>query len=326
MVVNKNTLSLTLLQNQPDDEKLTLAQQLELTKKKTGKSWNLISKELSLSPAVISTWRKGEYTGNNTLIDKKVAQYIELQRQKALSTGIELEYVETSNNHRMLRLLEKTQVDGTISAVLGDTGTSKSTTIKQYIKNHNNVIYVSMNRTYRFPVEVLRVIHSHPLVNRGGLGSLNKIAGEIIKELTGKNALIIIDQCDYLNKGGYDIFRTFNDESNHTIGICYVGLPAAKSTLEGNEPEVRQLSSRIVNKLELPPFTFEECKSIISKNLPQANKFSEELYSHSGGNIRMLTNLIYNLKNSVIAGTAISSQLIEKTGSTLFYRNIFKKD
>lgn len=326
---SKNNLQ--LVQNQPhpngsngtkqSQHDVKLIAELELFKNNSKKSWNLISKELSLSAAVVSTYRNKAYSGDVEQINDTVRKYLDLQRKRALSTKVELNYVETYWNRRMLDVLETAQVDSIVAAIVGDTGTSKTTSIREFMKTHSNTIHVSMNGTYRFPVEILRVIHKHPLINGSGLGTLNTLCREIGEELKDKNALLVVDQCDYLNLRSIDIFRTFNDEWK--IGVCFVGLPPFKQTIKGNEAQVRQVADRINPVLEIKPFSKEDCKRIITANFPQAADFSEELHKYSGGSIRILSSLIYNLKKSIKAGGKISDKLIEKYHQTLIVRNLF---
>lgn len=324
--------NLQLVQNQPapgsngtgtkpSQHNVKLIAELELFKNNSKKSWNLISKELSLSAAVVSTWRNKAYLGDVEQINDTVSKYLELQRKRAISTKVELNYVQTYNNRRMLDVLETAQVDSIVAAVVGDTGTSKTTSIKEFVRTHNNVINISMNGTYRFPVEILRVIHRHPLVNGSGIGTLNTLCREIGEELKDKSALIIVDQCDYLNLRSIDIFRTFNDEWK--IGICFVGLPPFKQTIKGNEAQVRQVADRINPVLELKPMQLDDCKRIIEANLPTAIDFAEELHRYSGGSIRILSSLVYNVKKSMKSGAKISDKLIEKYHQTLIVRNLF---
>ncbi len=296
-----------------------LIKELENHYKETGKSWNTISDELNISPAVVSTWRKKNYPGDIENINETVRRYLILQRRKALAPQVDLDYVETKNNRTILKVLETAHVDGVIGAIIGDTGTSKTTSIREYMKD-NNVILISANGTYKFPVEYLRRIHTHSLVGKDGQGTMNKMCFEIINELKKKDAMIVVDQADYLNLRAIDIFRTFNDEAG--IGIVFVGLPSFLSKLQGNQPEVRQVRDRIKVRVELKAYTFEDCKAIIDRNYPNINGYVKDFYEQSLGSIRILSSLVYNVKKMVASGEKLDKDTISKAAKMLERRAV----
>jgi DNA transposition AAA+ family ATPase len=123
---------------------------------------------------------------------------------------------------------------------------------------------------------------------------MNSLAIEIIRELKGKNLLLIVDQADYLNIGMIDVFRTINEEAG--VGVVFVGLPSFLSKLRGNQPEVRQLRDRLVTRLELKRFTLEDCKKILDMNYPGLNGYSKDFYVLSNGSIRIMSAILYNVK------------------------------
>lgn len=328
---SKNNLQ--LVQNQPhppgnngtkaSQHDVKLIAELELFKNSSKKSWNLISKDLSLSAAVVSTWRKKEYLGDIGQINDTVRKYLEMQYKRKLSVDKKLNFVPIKNTNNILNLLETTQVDGLISAIIGDTGTSKTTSIEKYKEEHRNVIHVSFNGTYRFPIEMLRVIHQHPCIGGYGDGTLNTLCREIGEKLEGKNALIILDQCDYMNLRTIDIFRTFNDEWD--IGICFVGLPPFLRTITGIQAQVRQISSRINPFVNLELYTIEECRQIVKANLPEVYDISDLLYKKSGGSLRILSHLIYNSKKTLLTGKKVTEKIINKYLERLVVRDLHKQ-
>lgn len=296
-----------------------LIKELEAHYKESGKSWNNISDEMNLSAAVVSTWRKEKYTGDIEGINETVRRYLILQRRKALSPKVELDYVETKNNRTVLKVLETAHVDGVIGAIIGDTGTSKTTSIRKYMEE-NNVIFISANGTYKFPVEYLRKIHTHSIVGKDGLGTMNKLCSEIINELKKKDAMIVIDQADYLNLRAIDVFRTFNDEAG--IGIVFVGLPSFLSKIQGNQPEVRQVRDRIKVRVELKAFSFSDCQKIIDRNYPGINGYAKDFYEQSLGSIRILSSLIYNVKKMVAGGEKLDKATINEAAKMLERRAV----
>lgn len=296
---------------------IQLINELEEYFKTSNKSWNIIAGELNLSPAVVSTWRNRTYKGDILNVNESVKKYLRLQ---GLAPTIDLQYVEIRNNKMITTVLDTCRVDGVIGAIIGDTGTSKTTTIREYSKN-NPVILVSSNGTYRFPVEYLRRIHSNPMIGKDGRGTLNKLSVEIIDELKRKNVILIVDQADYLSLRAIDIFRTFNDEAG--IGIVFVGLPSFLSKLRiSNEPELKQIRDRIRIRVELKPFRMEECEKILDKNFPGLNGHAKDFYDLSMGSLRVLSSLVYNVKKMVTRGADINHDTLLKAAEMLERRAV----
>ncbi|GAB4287140.1 MAG: hypothetical protein Kow0098_03250 [Ignavibacteriaceae bacterium] len=275
---------------QHDEE---LISKLEAYQRSSEKSWAVICDQLGKSATIISLWRKKKYTGDVEAVNDAVEKFLRVEAQKALSVNIKLDYVEIDNNRRCLKVLETALTDGIMAAIIGDTGTSKTYSILQFVKN-NDCIYIHANRTYRWPVEYLRRIHTHRFVGKDGRGTMNQLSIDIIHELKGKNVLIIVDQADYLNLAAIDIFRTINEDAG--VGVVFVGLPSFLSKLRGNQPEVRQVRDRLKTRLELKRFTREDCKNILDLNFPGLNGYSQDFYTLSNGSIRILESLVYNVK------------------------------
>lgn len=311
---NKSAVRQNLSEEKRNQYDPNLIEELETYYAESLKSWNVISDELSLSPAVISTWRKKNYPGDVENINEQVKRYLILQKRKSLAPQVDLDYVKIKNNEIILKVLETAHVDGVIGAIIGDTGTSKTTSIREYMKS-NNVILLSANRTFKFPVEYLRRIHTHQLIGKDGRGTVNRMYEDIVIELKRKDVMIIIDQADYLNLSAIDIFRSINDEAG--VGVVFVGLPSFLSKLRGKDPEIRQVRDRIRVRVELKRFSQSDCKSILDKNFPGLNGYSKDFYDQSLGSIRILSSIVYNVKKMINAGEPLGRSVIEKASSLL---------
>lgn len=244
-----------------------------------------------ITSSVFSQWLSSKYPGDNHQINVTVERFLRIESQKVIAK--DLKFVEIRNSRRIWGVLETAHADGVIGVVIGDTGTSKTMSVKQYCKD-NDVIYLEANRTYRMPNEYLRKIHAHKKVGKDGRGSLNAMYNDVVEELRGTNTLIVIDQADYLNLGAIDVFRAISDEAG--IGVVFVGLPSFLRKLRGNEPEVRQVRDRIKFKIELGSYSKEECDDILNVNWDGLNGLASEFFRYSSGSLRILSSLVYNAR------------------------------
>lgn len=153
--------------------------------------WSLrqLADALKFPSSTLSQWRSGKYPGDNHQINIAVERFLRIESQKKFSR--DLKFVEIRNSRRIWKVLETAHADGVIAVIIGDTGTSKTMSVKQYCKD-NEVIYLEANRTYRMPNEYLRKIHTNKKVGKDGRGSLNAMYNDIVEELRGTNTLIVI--------------------------------------------------------------------------------------------------------------------------------------
>jgi hypothetical protein len=298
-----------------------LVKQLEHYQETSRKSWNEISRQIGINSSIISQWRKGKYAGDNAEVDKAVERFLRIENQKHFQIKKDLDFVPILNTKKIQSVLNTAHTDGIIAAITGDTGTGKTMSIKKYM-DENDVIYIEANRTYKFPIEYLRRIHTHSKVGKNGIGTMNRLCMDIIEELKGKNILIVVDQADYLNLSAIDIFRTINDASG--VGVVFVGLPSFTARLRGNEAEVRQVRDRIKVKLELRSYTASDAEVILEKNWAGLNGLTKTFYKESQGSIRILSGLIYNAKRIIASpknqGKALDEKVIQKAASMLDIR------
>lgn len=280
---------------------------LERFYNQSDKNWTVIAQDLGVKPSLLNQVRKGTYLGNTAKYLKQIDRYLSIEEQKKLAFSPDLEYVEIDNNKKCLNVFSTAMIDGVMACITGDTGTSKTSSIREFMKTHD-CVYVHANKTYRWPVEYLRRIHSDVLVGKDGRGTMNQLAIDIVRELSNKNVLIIIDQADYLNLTAIDVLRTIQEDAK--IGMVFIGLPSFLSKIRGTAPEVRQVRDRIKIRIELKRFSEAECKVIVEKNFPEINGYLKDFYKLSNGSIRILSSLIYNVKKMIRTG---KYKLDEKT-------------
>lgn len=325
-MVSKNILNKDNLQapevggaDKKNQHDINLVNKLERYQKESNKSWNMIGDELGKSGSILSLWRKGTYSGDVAAVNIAVERYLRVEEQKAAAPKVDLDYVEIENNKKCLTVLETALSDRIMAAIIGDTGTSKTTSIKRFIQN-NNCIYIHANRTYRWPVEYLRRIHTNKFVGKDGRGTMNQLAIDILHELQGKNVVIIVDQADYLNMSAIDIFRTINEDAG--VGVVFVGLPSFLSKLRGNQPEVRQVRDRLKVRLELKRFSEKDAANILDKNFPGLNGFSKDFYQLSNGSIRILSSIVYNVKKLISRKNLELNQRLIYSAASLLERSV----
>lgn len=268
--------------------------QLEKYKEDSGRSWEKIAKAIGVNSGGLNLWRRTQYTGNIAAINDKVKKFLNIEHAKLFSIPIELEYCEINNTRRMRRAIESAHVDGIIAVIISNPGLGKTRCAKQYLWD-NKVIYLHLNHTFQQPLEWLKKISKHQLLGGTGSGTVHSLSEEIMRNLFGKNILLLVDQADYLNLSGIDILRSITEDTK--TGLVLMGLPRLMAKLKDNSPEVTQLRDRIRILVELNPITIDDVRIVLQENWAGLDdRLIEEFFKQCKGSLRILSSLVYNCR------------------------------
>lgn len=223
-------------------------------------SLNAVAKAIDISPSALSLWLKGSYAGNNDSIEKKVASYMQLIKERAESYAEETDFVRgISNSEKILDICRLAHVQKTMGLVAGRAGLGKSRALREYAKNNPDVIYIEVDTAYSSR-ELMREINI--IVGHNGKGHLNKLKNEIIDKLKGTGRLLIIDQAEYLGDKALDLLRTIHDKAG--IGVILAGLPQLMQNIKGTGGVQEQIYTRIGAAFELSPLKNEDIKKLVA--------------------------------------------------------------
>ena len=291
-----------------------LIKRLIAYQKKSKLTWTEIAKRIGTNSSILSSFKSIKYTGDVGDVNEKVDRFLrsEVDQSKAITPY--LKYVEIENNRIIKKALYATLNEKIMAAVVGSTGLSKTTSILDFAEKENCIRVVS-DRSYRWPIEYVREIHSHPLVGGSGIGSMHFLVHDSIKKLRGRNVVIAVDQCDYLTHTIIDIIRLLNDpikEGGAGVGVFMTGLPGFLEKIVKNEnAEYRQIRDRFRVIKMLAPFTLSDCRKIIDANFSEANELAEIFFTQSDQSIRVLSTLIYNVKKDIhLTGAKLDDKTI----------------
>lgn len=258
-----------------------LRQYIEQTKISQSKVAPLVG----VSTATISQYLKGEYQGDVAGVDKKVAEMLERQADKA--KDVKADFVETPTARDIFDVCAMAHTMSDINLIIGEAGLGKTVTLKQYAKTVDNVILVEVEPT--FSPKVLLV----ELCNRLGIvpsRNNHDNVTNIVDKLKGSDKLIIIDEAELLALKSLEIIRRIHDMAQ--IGVVLAGMPRLRANLRGKKGEYKQLYSRIGFVSDLSDRLPEEDIGLLSASAIGTSAFNEKLYKASQGNARRLNKLL----------------------------------
>ncbi len=270
-------------------------------------SQSKIATMLGVSPAVISQYLKGVYTGDVASIDKKVREMLERAHEK--SKDIKSDFVATTTAKNILDVCAMAHTMKDINLVIGEAGLGKTMALKQYAKTVENVVLIETDPT--FSPKVLLV----ELCNKLGIvptRNNHDNTTAIIEKLAGSERLLIIDEAELLNYKCLEIVRRIHDKSG--VGVILAGMPRLRANLRGKRGEYKQLYSRVGFACDLHDKLPDGDVAILSQAYIGTSEFDDVLVKASLGNARRLNKLLRGVNRlASLNKMAISAKLIEKT-------------
>ena len=272
----------------------------------TGISQSKVATLLGVSTATVSQYLKGTYNGDVDGVDKKVAEMLDRQADKA--KDVKSDFVETPTAKDIFDVCAMAHSMADINLVIGEAGLGKTVTLKQYAKTVDNVILVEVEPT--FSPKVLLV----ELCNRLGIvpsRSNHDNVTNIVDKLKGSDKLIIIDEAELLAYKSLEIIRRIHDMAK--IGVVLAGMPRLRANLHGKNGEYKQLYSRIGFFHDMGEELSEEDIGLLSQATIGTDVFNDKLYKACHGNARRLNKLLRGVNRlSKLNNRPIDEAMINK--------------
>lgn len=205
-----------------------------------------------VSSTTLSQWLTGNYPGDNTKIESRVAAWYESYRDRRASGGLPEApaWVPTPTAERIQSGLRYAQIAGDIVIIYGPAGVSKTKACEQYARTAPAVWHVTMSPATMSVNAALEHIALNTGIRnllRGGFA----MQGQLIARLTSTQGLLIIDEAQHLGYQALDEIRSIHDATG--IGIALVGNETVYTRMAGGSraPYLDRLFSRVGKRIAL---------------------------------------------------------------------------
>jgi DNA transposition AAA+ family ATPase len=205
-----------------DDPKLrerTLAAQQYLQEKyKALGTWSAVAKHIrGYSESALVAFASGSYTAN----PGKVVAAIERARLLAEERHAHVfvpEFADTSIAKRIMRLVRQTRTRGQLSICAGHSGTGKSTTFAEIVREDSTVTYVRCNPMFGVRAwPVLQLLGGKLGVSLQKNDSPVACFEKISELLLSSRRILIFDESQHLNRPTLDTLRTLSEDAETPI-------------------------------------------------------------------------------------------------------------
>ena len=201
-----------------------IIEQLNDYMSRTGASQTKVSKALGISPATLSYFLKGSYTGDTGSICDKARDFLATEAERSkfrTNDGI----VQTSAFKTIQKFCSLVLAHQICGMLTGDAGCGKTTAIKEFAKTHPSVILIEADHGYTAKALFGELCAELSLDDRG---SLHDNLVRIVAKLKDSGRLIIIDEAEHLPYRALELIRRVHDKVG--VGIAFAACPASKRT------------------------------------------------------------------------------------------------
>ena len=215
-----------------------------------------IAGAIGLSPAVISHFLKRAYDGDVDHVSTLLKAYVEREEAKDEGGLLKIPFVETKPAKAMLSVIKYCHKNSRMGAVLSGSGTGKTTTIRQAIKDDPSILVVTAWARLGAIGVQQELCDALKMSDHGNSRALMK---RLKHKLTDKGRCLIIDDAHTLAFGALDAIRYIYDQTNTGIVLC--GIPSLARHLSSKSEEYEQLASRVAGRVhELPEFSLDDAR------------------------------------------------------------------
>jgi DNA transposition AAA+ family ATPase len=242
---------------------------------------------LGYSSGVISAYKSQTYNGDVKTLEKKIGAW--LKREARRLDRLDVPVAETSTLEKIRRAITIAQDEGDIAVIVGESGTGKTTALRQYAMESHSAILIEVDPSFSQVTLMNEIARTLGVEAKGGQ---NAVIERTIETLAGRDAVLIIDEADYLSDSSLELLRRVINDKSHT-GVVLVGLPRLEFKIRNLRNDHQQLQSRIGVLIKLGSLKKADADKIITgvwKNVPK--QVLDSFIETAKGSTRTLVKLM----------------------------------
>jgi len=241
--------------------------------------------ETGISVSVLSSLRRGKYTGNLEKQFGILREYFQMgdEKQNLPEIFIPVDYAPTSISQMIYARFRTVHLLGGCAVITGDAGIGKTKAIEKYAHdNSSNTIVITADVFNHTASDMLFLLGEQMGISETNKNSMKRA---VFSRLHG-NMMIIVDEAQELNYQAVNALRAIPDrfeKSGKLIGLAFVGNPCFYDMFKGRYASDRvQVSSRFVTEHTFPAskITFDDTKMLYPQ-LTQQNMMKELMFLHT---------------------------------------------
>lgn len=290
--------------------------QLDEIMSRKGYTQSHVARAIGRSPAAISTFLSGKYSGDIKTLESELSGFIQRESDKDRLHHLNIDFVPTITAKSGLEVIRMAHLENDINVIYGAAGLGKTMMLKEYARRYRDAILIEADPGYTALVLLQELCDRLGLSKRG---TIHELSESCITALSGTGRAVLIDEAENLPYRALEVIRRIHDKAG--VGIVLAGMPRLILNLKGKRGEYAQLYSRVGFALDLQEKLPQVDLQLILTNMVEEanndNVFSA-FYKASKGNARRLFKLARGtIRASEINATPIDAAMVDKVAGML---------
>jgi DNA transposition AAA+ family ATPase len=250
-------------------------------------SQNKAAQAMGYSAGVISAYKNHVYNGNVKALEERMEAW--LKREARRLAGIEVPTAETAVMEQVRRAIAIAQDEASIAVIIGEAGSGKTTALRQYAKESHSALLVDVDPSFSKVVLMNEIARALGVEDKGGM---NAVIERVIEALKDRDAVVIIDEADYLSDGSLELVRRIINDKAHT-GVVLVGLPTLEYKIRNLNNDHEQIISRVGVMVKLGRLRKADAEKILAGVWRDLSRETVDAFiKGAGGSTRTLVKLM----------------------------------
>ncbi|MCR1838628.1 AAA family ATPase [Pasteurella caecimuris] len=241
---------------------LSIKEKLNLVIKEEKLLQSNVAKELGYTPAVLSAYLKGTYTGDNKAVEKAIENWLKTQEKKVRVFVEAPHFIEIPTAKKVFSALDMAKILPTMVTVYGASGVGKTKACQEYAKNNQNVWMITASPARATLSSILFELALALGINDAPRRK-DRLSRMITKKIKGTQGLVIVDESDHLPYDALEELRIIQEEAE--VGFALIGNDKVYTRIQGGinqAHEYARLWSRIGNNCGVKASTKGDIKAI----------------------------------------------------------------
>jgi len=274
--------------------KLPFGKLLDEFKSRTGISANKLGSIVGVSGSQLSQIRNGTYKDVDGT-EEKVRKYIadELDRLSLkIFTPLKCNFIYMK---KARGIIAQSLVKGKIVLLRGDSGTGKTTILREFKEKHSNSFMIQAYKGMK-KSELIKLI-----CKGAGVDIKSSSLSDIAPRIKGK--ILILDEANKLSGGSLEWLRSLHDRSG--IAMLWGGTYEDITEVLSRQPEL----DRRCKKAHMENLTESQLLELVEGyELEQSLLYKDLLWKHFGGLMGMSVEVLNDMKAYILNGTMKDSE------------------